>query len=230
MKLLALDTCTERISLALQVDQVRHVISEPGGARASARLIPAIQELLAQADLPLTALDAIVVGVGPGSFTGLRSAVAVAQGLAMGADLPLLPFDSLLALAEDVRQRALAGKAHVRVQALLDARMGQIYAARYVFDSGSWSNDGACSLIQPEALECVPGELCAGNARAAYGARLPLGDAPWVDALPESSAMLDLAPTMIRAGLAQAPELVLPHYVRDKVALTSAERARGLRL
>ena len=141
LKFLAFDTSTERMSVAL-TDGVRvwqH--SGPGGAQASTTLIPAILALLAEAGLALGALDAIAFGRGPGSFTGLRTACAVAQGLALGAregaGLPVLPIDTLMAVAEEARfQQASAaglpsGDAPFRVTALLDARMDEMYVQSY---------------------------------------------------------------------------------------------------
>jgi len=101
VKLLAFDTSTETLSIAVGAGAGRPVLetSRPGGAQASAALIPAIQDLLRQAGLALEELDAIAFGRGPGSFTGLRTATAVAQGLGFGAGVPVLPIDTLLAVA-----------------------------------------------------------------------------------------------------------------------------------
>jgi tRNA threonylcarbamoyladenosine biosynthesis protein TsaB len=122
---LAFDTSTDVLSLA--VAQGEQVWSQtlPGGAQASASLIPAVMDLLAQASLPLTALDAIVFGRGPGSFTGLRTACSVAQGLALGAQLPVLPVDTLLAVAEEARVQA-GSPDTLTVLAMLDARMDEV--------------------------------------------------------------------------------------------------------
>src|ERR671938_374059 len=101
--LLAFDTATEQMSIALRVGPVQLVHESAGGALASAALIPSIMRLLADAGIGLHALDAIAFGRGPGAFTGLRTACAAAQGLALGAGLPVLPIDTLLAVAEDAR-------------------------------------------------------------------------------------------------------------------------------
>ena len=129
MKLLAFDTSTETLSIAVAPGDGRPVLerSGPGGAQASAALIPAIEDLLAQAGLALGELDAIAFGRGPGSFTGLRTAAAVAQGLGFGSGVPVLGVETLLAVAEEAHGHT--GLA--RVVAMLDARMGEVYFAAY---------------------------------------------------------------------------------------------------
>lgn len=191
-----------------------------GGAKASAALIPQVLALLMQADMALEELDAIVFGCGPGSFTGLRTACSVAQGLAMGANLPVLPVETLMAVAEEARR--LAGGTDVL--ALLDARMDEVYAARYRWDGALWQRDGDITLAAPEALELPPECRLAGNVFGAYGHRLPMGDRQAVVTVPMAGALLRLAPAMIAAGQARAAEQALPLYVRDKVAQTTAER------
>jgi tRNA threonylcarbamoyladenosine biosynthesis protein TsaB len=106
-----------------------------GGAQASTTLVPAILGLMAQAGLRFPELNAIVFGRGPGSFTGLRTACSVAQGLGLGAGegTPLLPVDTLLAVAEDARHRHGVRQ----VVAMLDARMDEIYLANYDFDKSA---------------------------------------------------------------------------------------------
>jgi tRNA threonylcarbamoyladenosine biosynthesis protein TsaB len=234
MKLLAFDTSTEILSVAVCRDgpdglpQVwQH--SGAGGAQASAALIPVILSLLAQAGLRLEELDAIVFGAGPGSFTGLRTACSVAQGLGFGAAVPLLPVDSLLAVAEQARMQYAATGVPFLVLAALDARMDEIYAAGYVYDGLAWVRHGEAELLRPEAMLLEPGWVLAGNV-AAYGARLgamTVGGSGYavLPAMPSGVAMLRLAPALLGAGLAVAAEQARPRYVRDKVAKTTAERA-----
>jgi len=133
--LLAFDTASERMTIALSDGRRRWSRQAAGGAKASAALVPALLDLLGEAGLALCDLDAIAFGRGPGAFTGLRTACSVAQGLALGAARPVLPIDSLLAVAEDAR----AGASPCRVWALVDARMDQIYAAEYAFAAGRWT-------------------------------------------------------------------------------------------
>ncbi len=171
--LLAFDTSTELLSVALWHQGQSCTHAGAGGAQASATLIPAAQALLAAAGIGFAQLGAIVFGRGPGSFTGLRTACAVAQGLAYGATpagLPVLPVDTLLAVAEDARHRHGAE----RVVAALDARMDEVYACacRYDAQRARWHMDGALAVLAPEAVRVPAGWALAGNARAAYGLSL----------------------------------------------------------
>jgi len=227
MNLLALDTSTDVMSIAVQrghgplVQLWQH--SAPGGAQTSTHLIPAIQALMAQAQMQLGDLAAIVLGAGPGSFTGLRTACSVAQGLAFGAALPVLPVDTLLAVAEDAYWQ-LGAPQTLAVTALLDARMDEMYAADYIFDSGVPRLINGYSLIKPENLDWNGSTLLAGNVFSSYGTRLP-EQAQQVPAWPTAAALLRLAPALLAAGLAVRAELALPIYIRDKVAQTTQERA-----
>jgi len=238
MQLLAFDTSTDRMSIAVArtVDGVAQVwsLDGDGGALASRTLVPAIQDLLAQAGLGLAELDAIVFGRGPGAFTGLRTACAVAQGLAFGArgrtggaPVPVLPLDSLLVVAEQARFAHAADAPHWQVLAMLDARMDEIYAARYRWEQQAWQTLRAPALVRPQDVSPAGADLAlAGNVFANYGARLP-GEASLARlvALPDARAMLRLAPALLAAGQAVDPALALPVYIRDKVASTTAERA-----
>jgi tRNA threonylcarbamoyladenosine biosynthesis protein TsaB len=237
MNLLAFDTSTEVMSIGVSrtVDGVAQqwLHTGAGGAQASTGLIAAVMDLVQQAGLTLNQLDAICFGAGPGSFTGLRTACAVAQGLAFGANVPVLPVDTLLAVAEEARVASPTGVAIQRVTALLDARMDEMYAAVYDFDGAQWHTVLESHLVRPEALAVVdgsdaatPAQALVGNVFAVYGERLagvPAATAR-IAALPTAAAMLRLAPTLLAAGLAVSAAEALPHYIRDKVAKTTAER------
>ena len=237
MKLLAFDTSTEAMSVAVQHGSGdaarvwRH--AGAGGAQASASLIPCIQDLLAQAGLRLEELDAIAFGAGPGSFTGLRTACSVAQGLALGGSarraaaglagaVPLLPVSTLLAIAEEARH--LSGA--TRVLVALDARMDEVYCAPFEHDGQAWRQGAADRLLAPSQLLLPEGFSLAGNAHSVYAAllRLPAGTQP-IAALPQASALLRLAPGLLAAGHAVPADQAMPRYIRDKVAKTTAERA-----
>lgn len=227
MNLLAFDTSTDTLSIAVQRGDAVWQHTGAGGAQASAALIPAIQRLLAEAGLGFDTLDAIVFGRGPGSFTGLRTACAVAQGLAFGArngqGTPVVPVDTLLAVAEEARQQ----HGCTQVLAVLDARMNEVYSAHCTWQEATrqWSTDADFGLCAPEALTLTDAALwtVAGNAQAAYGERL-LPQARHVAALPTATALLRLAPALLAAGAAVSASEALPRYIRDKVAQTTAER------
>ncbi|CDS53193.1 Inactive homolog of metal-dependent proteases, putative molecular chaperone [Polaromonas sp. CG9_12] len=238
LKFLAFDTSTDRLSIAVTDGTRVWPRSGPGGAQASTTLIPAILALLSESGMTLGALDAIAFGRGPGSFTGLRTACAVAQGLAFGANhgagIPVLPIDTLMAVAEEARfQRygAMADSdAPLTITALLDARMDEMYVQSYEFRRGSCASLMGCELIRPENL--VPGaapQLLAGNVFAVYAGRLPAGLAALdcIEAFPTATALLRLAPALAAAGQCIDAAQALPLYVRDKVAQTTDERARA---
>lgn len=187
--LLALDTSTEFCSVALLTAEsasdaspaeadapaperrvwVRH---EETGAVSSTRLLPAIRELFEEAGLALADCNAIAFGAGPGSFTGLRTATGVAQGLAFGLNCPVVPIGTLLVCAESARLRDPSA---ARVLAALDARMDEVYWADYAWDEGAgeWRTVHPASLAAPDALPCPDQPFTlAGNAAAAFGERL----------------------------------------------------------
>ncbi|MES2190066.1 MAG: tRNA (adenosine(37)-N6)-threonylcarbamoyltransferase complex dimerization subunit type 1 TsaB [Pseudomonadota bacterium] len=234
MKLLAFDTSTDVMSIAV-TDGVRTwAHTGPGGAKASMALIPAILALVAEAGLRMDQLDAIAFGRGPGSFTGLRTACSVAQGLAFGArhgaGIPVLPVDTLMALAEEARFRhsdnARDGVLHMT--ALLDARMDEMYVQDFEFAGGVCKPLVECHLVRPENLAPTAGTaLLAGNVFGVYADRFPAGIAAFtrLEALPTATAILRLAPALVAAGQLVDAALALPLYVRDKVALTTEERA-----
>jgi tRNA threonylcarbamoyladenosine biosynthesis protein TsaB len=238
LKFLAFDTSTDVLSIALSDGVQTWGHEGAGGAQASAQLIPAVLDLLAQAGWALPELDAIVFGRGPGSFTGLRTACAVAQGLAFGAGVPVLPVDTLLAVAEQARWDLQGGQVQdtpLCVLALLDARMDEVYSAAYQWQGAvtGWRAVQDLQVGKPETVTWPsdpPGSgnrLCAGNAFGPYGERLanvmPNGVAHAL-ALPTAQALLRLAPVLFQAGMAVPAEQAMPLYVRDKVANTTAER------
>jgi tRNA threonylcarbamoyladenosine biosynthesis protein TsaB len=229
MKLLAFDTSTDTMSIAVQHGAQVFTHTGAGGALASKALIPAIQALMAQAGLQFAQLDAVAFGRGPGSFTGLRTACSVAQGLAFAAGVPVLPVDTLMAVADEARHTLPASSAPQVVCAALDARMGEVYYAYYKFNSCLCYILLGYSLKTPENMELLDGfaaTTLAGNVRPAYAAQLPAAvlAAPHVACLPTATAMVRLAPQlMAEGGLVDAQD-ALPLYIRDKVALTTAER------
>ena len=251
---LALETSTDTLSLAVSRGTQTWTHTSAGGALTSTHMIPQTLALLNEAGLALTDLQAVVFGRGPGAFTGLRTACSVAQGLAFGADLPVLPVDTLLALAEEARAaNALTGATPVtRVLAVMDARMEQVYVAAYEFTphavdvageanqmQGTWRCVQAPELQSPESLywpagwtndavqKTSPAFIAAGNAWPVYAGRWPAAlTAPQLMALPTAAALMRLAPAAWAVGQAVPPEEALPLYIRDKVAQTTDERMK----
>lgn len=219
MNLLAFDTSTDTLFIALQRGTALWQHQAAGGANSSATLLPSIQQGLQALGLQFADLDAIVFGRGPGSFTGLRTACAIAQGLALGAGKPLLPVDTLLAVAEEAREQ----HGLTDVMAVLDARMSEVYHAGYRWANGLWHATHALGLCAPEALQVPEGLSVVGNAQAAYAERLAPQAAHRV-ALPTATALLRLAPRLMADGHLVDASYALPLYIRDKVALTTAER------
>jgi tRNA threonylcarbamoyladenosine biosynthesis protein TsaB len=226
--LLAFDTSTEAMSIALQSPQGLRVREAVGGAQASARLIPDILALLDEAGCTLAQLDAIAFGCGPGAFTGLRTACSVAQGLAFGANKPVLAVDSLLLVAQDAHSQ-LPDAASLDVWVAMDARMDEIYAGAYRCQSGRWTVQSAPALYAVEALndrwKAEPPTVVAGSALDAFGDRLDTRDAK---RLPQTrsraEALMQVAQQLWTDGAAVDATHALPVYLRDKVAQTTVER------
>lgn len=229
-RLLAFDTSTETMTIAACGPAGDVVWAGPGGAAASASLLPRATQLLAQAGLDWHDLDAVAFGAGPGAFTGLRTACAVAQGLGLGLARPLLPIDSLLIVAEDARVQAAPDAAAFEVGVAMDARMDEVYAGRYRWQGGHWQvlqAPALCSLpALAEAWADAAGQAVAGSALAAFGPRLalPAGGVRVETERDRAGALLRLAVQAAQAGQGVDAAEALPLYLRDKVALTSAER------
>jgi tRNA threonylcarbamoyladenosine biosynthesis protein TsaB len=230
MKLLAIETSTDTMSLAVQHGDVVFTHTGAGGAQASATLIPAIEALMQHAGLQYAQLDAMVFGRGPGSFTGLRTACAVVQGLAFGAGVKVLPVDTLTALAQEAQILAQeAGIDASHILAALDARMGEVYVSHYDFDSVLRNIYAGELLKKPQELAAALAlrpTLLAGNIRPALDEDLSdaLKALPYLPCLPTARALLRLSPSLIMAGGLVEAHDALPLYIRDKVALTTAER------
>ncbi|HEX7970638.1 MAG TPA: tRNA (adenosine(37)-N6)-threonylcarbamoyltransferase complex dimerization subunit type 1 TsaB [Thiobacillus sp.] len=241
MKLLVLDTSTEWCSAALWLDGRIHARRVLAGQRHSSLLLPMVDELLRETGLTLRQLDGIGYGAGPGSFTGLRIACAVTQGLAFGADLPVVGVSTLESIAEQtgaarvLRQDRPEGECLAaypsRVLAMLDARMAEVYWAAYQREAAGWRAVREPQLALPESVAVPDGDgwVGAGNGFAALGgvlhprlqARLTRID----DTLmPDAAAMAPLAAAAFARGEGLDAALAAPIYLRDKVALTVDER------
>ena len=237
--ILAVETSTEWCSVALgraATDGAAECFSrhEHTGARSSSRVLPAAGEVLAEAGIRLADCAAIAFGAGPGSFTGLRTACGVAQGLAFGADLPVIPVNVLMACAESVRNVTRDGTAlpaGTAVLVAIDARMDEAYAATFRWDEasgGEWVMDGAMQVGAPESIAAPEGDFwLAGNALTVFGDRLTAAaraarTVP--EAMPDARAMVSIAQRALARGETIAAADAMPIYVRDKVAQTIVER------
>ena len=156
LKFLAFDTSTDMMSVAVSRGAQTWHHHDVGGPHASAQLIPVIQDLLSQAKMTLNELTALVMGHGPGSFTGLRTACSVAQGLAMGAHLKVVQMDTLMAVAEEARMQLASdeSKQVQRVGVLVDARMSEVYAGAYEWQAerNAWQSLMPLQVGPPEAM------------------------------------------------------------------------------
>ncbi len=225
MKILALETSTELCSVALWSDGDVDASEEAAGQRHSQLLLPMVDALLRRHALAVNDLDGIAYGSGPGSFTGLRIACGVAQGLAYGAGLQVVGVSTLMALAEAAQAP--------RVVSCLDARMGEVYHAAYERDGSCWATVHEPSLCKPEAAPALPPGPwtgCGSGFRAyggALGARYAGGIERVLDALtPHASEIAVLAALEFARGAASLPEHAAPLYVRNKVALRISERSK----
>jgi len=229
MKLLAFDTSTHWLTVACTNGSERVEREELAGQAHSQRLLPLVDEVLAEARLALGDLDAIAFGAGPGSFTGVRIACGVAQGLAFGAGLRLVPVSTLEAIAQS------AWEAHgwTRVVACLDARMREVYVASYRRDGDRWTMEREPAVTKPDDVVPLSHEWCgAGDGFAAYpalGSRLEIGEID-AAAIPRARAIAAIAAPRVAGGQTVSASEALPLYVRHRVALTTAERGAGMRL
>jgi tRNA threonylcarbamoyladenosine biosynthesis protein TsaB len=219
------------LSLSDAVPLVRH---QKVSAGASQLLLPWIEELLHQTSSELASLDAIAVGIGPGAFTGVRLGVAVVQGLATAAKLPVLPVASLDAIASQlVLKPAFISTGAKSFVIAIDARMGEVYWAKYqIVPNQLPQRQGDIHLTSPELVELKNIEYLAGRAIREFGDRLlsSIKDSFTSNQLDpdigvDAQGVLACAQNMWRKGLQQDIHLLEPLYIRNKVALTSAERS-----
>jgi tRNA threonylcarbamoyladenosine biosynthesis protein TsaB len=232
VRVLALDTATEACSAALLTDEGLFGLTKEVGRGHAEQILGMVDAVLGEAGCVLGMLDGIAASVGPGAFTGVRISVSVAQGLAFGANLPVVAVTTLEALA----LQALRGGAPDQVMACLDARMGEVYwgffsadSARGLIARGTPAVGAAASVSVPLAgpfhgigrgfgaypgLKALPGLILSAGA---------------CDALPDARDMARLGAIRLRAGEGLDPADLTPMYLRDKVALTEAERAAARR-
>ena len=223
MNILALETSTEYCSVALWQDGAIVERCELVGQKHSELLMQMLDDVLQDAGLRVQGVDGIAFGKGPGSFTGVRIACGVAQGLALGANLPVAGVCTLQALAE------ASGKP--RIIAALDARMGEIYHAAYEKQGDDWAALSEPRLCKPHDAPKVPGDgwFGAGSGFATHGTALSeryAGQLQGTDetAVPQAAAIAALGAAQFAQGRGMDAAEALPLYLRDKVALKTAER------
>ena len=226
MKLLAIETATEACSVALSIDGEVRERFEVAPRRHTELVLPWADELLAEAGIARTQLDAIAVGRGPGAFTGVRLAVALAQGMALALDLPVVPVSTLAVLAWPARAQG-------DVLAAIDARMGEVYLGWFRAEGAQglhavgpeWMAAPDCVDIDGKDLVGVGSGFAAANGTLAEAllSKLLLCDP---SALPHAADLARLAAIDFAAGRAIAPDRLEPAYLRDKVALTLSEQGR----
>jgi tRNA threonylcarbamoyladenosine biosynthesis protein TsaB len=225
--ILAIETSSEVASVALLIDQ--HIVQRQtqGVMNHSQSILPMIQSLLQEAGITLAECDAIAFGSGPGSFTGVRTACGVVQGLAFGAGLPVIPVVTLLALAEECK--SITGAVHVLTA--MDARMGEVYWAQYRYDDGlqNWVTVSEPALCAPVVV--VPqknDELqLMGNGFAAYADQFSFAVDRAQTSVPQADAIARLAQREFTAGRIYSAKEAQPLYLRNKVALTIEERKQS---
>ena len=242
-KLLAFETATDRGSFCLWsaesaagliTNSVR-VVECPAGKPHAETLLPLLRQSLEEMGWALQDLDAVVYDAGPGMFTGLRVSAALAQGLGIGCGKPLIAISSLEVLAE----LAYAQSCESRILTMLDARMNQIYAAIWERQTdGFWSAKLSACLINPAELEKLSAHIEIGNLNAVAGTALDEYPeaAKWCKSVglkdtgiryPQAQALAKIGSLRLDRGELQDPADAIPVYVRDRVALTTAERMAG---
>lgn len=224
--IVAIETSTELASVAILCgDQLS--VRESSGAQTHSMIVPGLlQALMQEQGLTLAQCDALAVGAGPGSFTGVRTACGLVQGLAFGAKRPVVPVVTLLAMADAARAQGMGDNPVV----VLDARMGEVYWAQYRFD-GQWRTVSEPALSSPEAVTATNASGAAGNGLAACRGRFAaLGSLPQLpDLLPHASHVAFIARQSVVQGRTVHARDAQPLYLRNKVALTTAERLAGAR-
>lgn len=223
MKIIAIETSTEYCSVALWLDGVVTEQCELVGQKHSEVLMAMLDAVLKDAGCGIRDMDGIAFGAGPGSFTGVRIACGVAQGLALGAGLPVIGIGTLQAVAQ--------GTGRDKVIAALDARMAEVYFAVYEKRGGEWHAVCEPCLCLPQDTPAVAGNgwLGAGSGFAVHGDMLLArydGQLQGIDAacVPQARAVAQLAAPLFAAGQGLDAAQAMPLYLRDKVALKTSER------
>jgi len=227
MRILALETAGDWCGIAAGDGFLWHVVEERAGQAHSEHALLLVRRVLAEAGWTLGGLDGIAFGAGPGSFTGVRIGCGLAQGLAFGADLPVVPVPTLEALAQEV----LRNRGRERVVACIDARMREVYVAAYERTQDSWHEALAPAVLGPAAVVAPSGARWFGAGNGFHvddslGKRLGL-DGVDAEARATARAVGELALPRLAEGKGVPAQQALPVYVRHRGAWTTAERAAG---
>ncbi|HAV1609695.1 TPA: tRNA (adenosine(37)-N6)-threonylcarbamoyltransferase complex dimerization subunit type 1 TsaB [Enterobacter hormaechei subsp. steigerwaltii] len=223
MRILAIDTATEACSVALWNDGTTFAHFEECPREHTQRILPLVKTILTEGNTSLSDLDALAYGRGPGSFTGVRIGIGIAQGLALGADLPMIGVSTLATMAQGAWRMTGA----TRVLAAIDARMGEIYWAEYTRDeNGVWHGEETEAVLKPEAVTGRQKQLSGEWATVGTGwpawpemakdTGLTLVDGNML--LPAAEDMLPIACQLLAAGKTVAVEHAEPVYLRNTVA------------
>jgi tRNA threonylcarbamoyladenosine biosynthesis protein TsaB len=227
MNILALDTCTENCSVALRINNELYAISQPTQRGHSDLILGMMDSLFLQSQTSINDVEAVVFGRGPGSFTGVRVGVAVAQGIAFAKAIPVVPISTLASVA----QRAIEQHNAARVAVAIDARMGEVYAAHF-------QNQNGLAVLLDDEQVCAPDHFspldkrtwfAAGTGWREYEAALTQ---QFTDQLvdmdselkPDATTMLTLASKKIEKGGLISAEQALPVYLRNDVAKKKGEQ------
>jgi tRNA threonylcarbamoyladenosine biosynthesis protein TsaB len=227
MNLLAIETSADFCSVAAMRGETMFFRHEKAGQRQAEMILGFVEAVLAEAQLALEDVGAIAYGAGPGSFTGLRIACGVTQGLALARGIPVIGVGTLLAVAAEAAEEESGD----RFVACLDAHMGEVYHAAYRKSPTGWEEISAPGAYKPEAVPVVPGDgwigcgngfaILDGRVAVRHGARL---SAVRPGVVPTARAVLRIAAPRFAAGEAMDAAAAVPIYLRDKVALKTSER------
>ncbi|WP_058912920.1 tRNA (adenosine(37)-N6)-threonylcarbamoyltransferase complex dimerization subunit type 1 TsaB [Entomohabitans teleogrylli] len=223
MQILAIDTATEACSVALWLNGTTLSHFELCPREHTRRILPMVRDILNQGDISLSQLSALAFGRGPGSFTGVRIGIGIAQGLALGAELPMIGVSTLATMAQGAWRKTGA----TRVLAAIDARMGEVYWAEYQRDEqGVWYGEESEAVLKPEAVSARLRQLSGswvtvGTGWQAWpemaaGCGLDIQDGQIL--LPAAEDMLPLACVKLARQETVAVEKAEPVYLRNEVA------------
>ncbi|QWC97731.1 tRNA (adenosine(37)-N6)-threonylcarbamoyltransferase complex dimerization subunit type 1 TsaB [Polynucleobacter paneuropaeus] len=230
-RLLAIDTSSSWCSVALSAGTAKPLFRhEKLSATASQNLLPWIEALLQEAEIDPQDLDAIAVGVGPGAFTGVRLGVAVTQGLALSANLPVIPVISLDAIAAQFSHKDQANSSAKNLVVAIDARMDEVYWAQYQLQLNAFPKRiSEVKLSSPETVDFSEADVVIGSAIVEFGNRLAIPKTTIQNAQIgiHSLGILMLAQSMWDQDLQISVDRLEPLYIRNKVAFTTEERLQN---